>query len=47
MLNTILYTLKPTEINDLSNEYPEKRNELISGWNEYSKDVGIVYDPLD
>ena len=44
-----LYNLQddPTEINDLSNEYPEKREALITGWNEYSDHVGIVYDPLD
>ena len=44
-----LYNLieDPTEINDLSAEYPETRNELITGWNEYSENVGIVYDPLD
>ncbi len=44
-----LYNLQddPTEINDLSNEHPEKREELITGWNEYSDHVGIVYDPLD
>jgi len=44
-----LYNLQddPTEINDLSNEYTEKREELITGWNEYSDNVGIVYDPLD
>lgn len=44
-----LYNLNddPTEINDLSNEYPEKRKELIAAWNEYSEKVGMVYDPLD
>jgi hypothetical protein len=43
-----LYNLQddPTEINDLSNEHPEKREELITGWNEYSDNVGIVFDPL-
>ena len=44
-----LYNLNddPTEINDVSIEYPEKRNELIAGWNEYSETVGLIYDPLD
>ena len=44
-----LYNLNDdsTEINDLSNEYPEKRKELIAAWNEYSEKVGMVYDPLD
>ena len=37
----------PSETNDLSNKSPEKRNELIAAWEEYSKNVGIVYDPLD
>lgn len=43
-----LYNLQndASEANDLSDEFPEKRNELIDGWNEYSKNVGIVYDPL-
>ncbi len=34
-------------VNDLSEEYPEKRNELIAGWNEYSQYVGVVFDPLN
>ncbi len=44
-----LYNLKddPSETNDLSEEYPEKRNELIAGWNEYSQYVGVVFDPLN
>ena len=44
-----LYNLStdPTEVNDLSNEFPEKREELIAAWNEYSENVGIIYDPLD
>jgi arylsulfatase A-like enzyme len=37
----------PSESNDLSNQFPEKRNELIAAWEEYSKNVGVVYDPLD
>ncbi len=37
----------PSETNDLSNKFPEKRNELIAAWDEYSKNVGVVYDPLD
>ena len=37
----------PSESKDLSNEYPEKRDELITAWETYSKNVGVVYDPLD
>jgi arylsulfatase len=37
----------PAESNDLSKQYPEKRDELISAWEEYSKNVGIIFDPLD
>ena len=44
-----LYNLNddPTEINDLSSEYSEKRIELIADWDEYSESVGLIYDPLD
>jgi len=44
-----LYNLSsdPTEINDLSIEYTDKRKELIQGWEDYSENVGIIYDPLD
>ncbi len=37
----------PSESNDLSEPFPEKRNELIAAWEEYSKNVGVVFDPLD
>jgi arylsulfatase A-like enzyme len=37
----------PSESNDLSNQFPQKRNELISDWEEYSEKVGVIYDPLD
>lgn len=44
-----LYNLvsDPSETNDLSEEHPEKRNELITGWNDYSQNVGVVFDPLN
>jgi arylsulfatase A-like enzyme len=43
-----LYNLRndPTEIHDLSDKYPDKREELITGWNKYSEEVGLVYDPI-
>jgi arylsulfatase A-like enzyme len=37
----------PAEIHDLSTDFPVKRKELIQGWEEYSENVGIIYDPLD
>jgi len=37
----------PAESIDLSEQFPELRNELIVGWMEYSKNVGVIYDPLD
>ena len=44
-----LYNLAkdPAESNDLSEQFPEKRNELITAWEEYSENVGLIYDPLD
>ena len=43
-----LYNLgiDPSEINDLSVEFPDKREELIVGWNTYKKNVGMVF-PLN
>ena len=43
-----LYNLSsdPSEINDLSIEFPDKREELIAGWNTYKENVGMVY-PLN
>ena len=37
----------PAESNDLSKENPEKLSELIAAWEEYSENVGVVYDPID
>ena len=37
----------PTEDIDLSEQFPDKRTELIADWNEYSEKVGVVFDPLD
>ncbi len=37
----------PSESYDISNQFPEKRNELIVAWKEYCENVGVVYDPLD
>ena len=37
----------PSESIDISNKFPEKRNELITAWEEYSKNNGVIYDPLD
>jgi arylsulfatase len=44
-----LYNLAedPAESNDLTRKFPEKRTELITAWEEYSENVGIIYDPLD
>lgn len=44
-----LYNLAedPAESTDLSEQFPEKRNKLITAWEEYSKNVGVIYDPLD
>jgi len=36
-------TSDPTEINDLSDEFPEKREALITAWNEYKENVGMVF----
>lgn len=43
-----LYNLStdPSEINDLSVEFPDKREELIAGWNTYKENVGMVF-PLN
>ncbi len=43
-----LYNLStdPAEINDLSSDFPEKREELIAAWNEYKENVGMVF-PLN
>jgi len=30
------------ELNDLSNQYPEKLQELINEYNEYAERVGII-----
>ncbi len=37
----------PSESVDLSDEYGDKRNELIVAWEEYSENVNLIYDPLD
>jgi arylsulfatase len=37
----------PAEGHDLSAENPEKLSELVSAWEEYSQNVGVVYDPID
>ncbi len=43
-----LYNLRtdPSEIIDLSVEFPDKREELITGWNIYKESVGMVF-PLN
>jgi arylsulfatase len=42
-----LYDLSkdPAELNDLSQERPELRKEMIGIWKQYSKDVGVVLPP--
>lgn len=44
-----LYNLAedPSESIDLSNQFPDKRTELIAAWEEYSENVGVIFDPLD
>ena len=44
-----LFNLKedPAEANDLSTKNRAKLEELISAWEDYSENVGIVYDPID
>jgi arylsulfatase len=37
----------PAESIDLTEQFPEIRNELIAAWEEYSDSVGLIYDPLD
>ena len=37
----------PSESIDLSDKFPQKRTELIAAWNEYSENVGVIFDPLD
>ena len=42
-----LYDLSkdPAELNDLSEQRPELRQEMIGIWEQYSKDVGVVLPP--
>ena len=42
-----LYDLSkdPAELNDLSQERPKLRKEMIAIWNQYSKEVGVVLPP--
>ncbi|NOR66624.1 MAG: sulfatase-like hydrolase/transferase [Woeseiaceae bacterium] len=42
-----LYDLSkdPAELNDLSQERPKLRKEMIGMWNQYSEDVGVVLPP--
>jgi arylsulfatase A-like enzyme len=42
-----LYDLSkdPTELNDISGEFPEIVEEAKSRWDEYAKDNGVVFDP--
>jgi arylsulfatase len=42
-----LYDLSkdPAELNDLSQEQPKLREEMIDLWNQYSKEVGVVLPP--
>ncbi len=42
-----LYDLSkdPGELNDLSQERPKLRKEMIGMWNQYSEDVGVVLPP--
>jgi arylsulfatase A-like enzyme len=42
-----LYDLSkdPAELNDLSQELPKLREEMIGIWNQYSEDVGVVLPP--
>jgi arylsulfatase A-like enzyme len=42
-----LYDLSkdPAELNDLSQERPKLRKEMIGIWKQYSKDVGVVLPP--
>ena len=37
----------PAEGHDLSSEKPAKLSELVLAWEEYSENVGVVYDPID
>jgi arylsulfatase A-like enzyme len=42
-----LYDLSkdPAELNDLSQEHPKLRKEMIDLWNQYSEEVGVVLPP--
>ena len=42
-----LYDLSkdPAELNDLSQEWPKLRKEMIGIWKQYSEDVGVVLPP--
>jgi arylsulfatase len=42
-----LYDLSkdPAEINDLSQQLPKLRKEMIALWNKYSEEVGVVLPP--
>ena len=42
-----LYDLSkdPAELNDLSQEWPKLRKEMIGIWEQYSEDVGVVLPP--
>lgn len=37
----------PAESHDLSSEKPDILSELVLAWEEYSENVGVVYDPID
>jgi len=39
-------SVDPYERMNLASEHPEILNELISKWEAYSKNVGVVYDPI-
>ena len=40
-------TSDPGEIKDLSEQYPDKRRELIALWEQYKKDNGILDISMD
>ncbi|UCD35929.1 MAG: hypothetical protein JSU90_03605, partial [Nitrospiraceae bacterium] len=42
-----LYDLSkdPAELNDMSQEHPELRNEMIGIWKQYFKEVGVILPP--
>jgi arylsulfatase len=40
-------SLDPAESKNLADAHPEKLTELLNDYNEYEKEVGVIFDPID